>query len=232
MQITRIHELPENERPREKMAMKGAHSLSDAELLAIFIRTGTRGRNAIAVAKELLDAQTNLAGLARCSIREIINSTPGIGIAKATELSAAFELGKRLARGMTKRPKLQTPESIYEFIGIEMQAFRHEVLKVILLDTKYQFIRTEDISIGSINESIAHPREIFRPALIHSAFGIVVVHNHPSGDPTPSHADRQLTLRLRNAATLLGIELVDHIIIGLPTNEAKPYTSFRELHFI
>jgi len=232
MSDSRIRELPKSERPREKLLERGAASLTDAELLAIFIRTGLKGRNAVGVAQELLRNRGSLFELSRCTIREIRDSAKGIGPAKACELAAAFELGKRLARGLAARPKCDSPEAIFELIAPELQALRTESLRLLLLDTKYQLIRVEEISTGSVNESIAHPREIFRPALIHSAFAVVLVHNHPSGDPEPSKADHQITRRLLDAADLLGVRLLDHVVIGTPEGGRKPYSSFREMGVI
>ncbi len=229
MSTERILEMPVEERPRERLAKGGPSALSDAELLAIFIRTGTKGRNAVAVARDLLTRHGNLAGLSRCSMKELKAAAKGIGTAKASELSAAFELARRLARGMAPRPKIDTPEALYEILGPEMQMLRREAVRVVLLDTKYQLLAIEEVSSGSVNESVAHPREIFRPALIHSAYALAVVHNHPSGDPTPSEADRRLTQRLASAADTLGIRLLDHVIIGSPAPGRAPYTSFKEL---
>lgn len=232
MSSSRIHELPQSERPREKLTERGAAALTDAELLAIFIRTGLRGRNAVGVAQDLLRNRGTLQELSRCTVRELITSAKGIGLAKACELAAAFELGKRLARGVGTRPKLDSPEAIYDVIAPEMQALRTESLRLLLLDTKYQLIRIEEISSGSISESIAHPREIFRPALLYSAYAVALVHNHPSGDPEPSKADHQTTRRLIEAAELLGVRLLDHLVIGSPEGGRKPYVSFRELGVI
>lgn len=232
MSDSRIRELPRSERPREKLAERGPASLIDAELLAIFIRTGLKGRNAVGVAQELLRNRGSLFELSRCTVREIRDSAKGIGVAKACELAAAFELGKRLARGLAPRPKCDSPEAIYELIAPELQARRTESLRLLLLDTKYQLLRVEEISTGSVNESIAHPREIFRPALIHSAFAVVLVHNHPSGDPEPSKADHQITRRLLDAADILGVRLLDHVVIGTPEGGRKPYASFREMGVI
>ncbi|HEY5792735.1 MAG TPA: DNA repair protein RadC [Chthoniobacterales bacterium] len=232
MPSSRLRELPESERPREKLAGLGAASLTDAELLAIFIRTGLRGRNAVGVAQDLLRQRGSLLELSRCTIRELMNSAKGIGLAKACELAAAFELGKRLARGLGARPKVDSPEAIYDLMAPEMQALRTESLRLLLLDTKYQLIRVEEISLGSVSESIAHPREIFRPALIHSASAVVLVHNHPSGDPEPSRADHQTTRRLLEAAEILGVRLLDHVVIGSPEGGRKAYASFREMGVI
>ncbi len=224
----RIREIPQSDRPREKLAARGPASLTDAELLAIFLRTGMKGKSAIAMAAELLHLKGSLVALSRCSTGELAKSVTGMGPAKAAELSAAFELGKRLARGGEERPVLDSAEAIYAAYGAEMQAMNKEVLKVLLLDTKLRFLRCEDVALGSLNECIAHPREVFRPAIVHSAYAMVVLHNHPSGDPTPSRADQQLTRQLAEAAGLLQINLLDHIILGSPEGGRNPYYSFRE----
>lgn len=228
----RLRELPDDERPRERLLAHGPATLSNAELLAVFIRTGTRGRNAVRLARELLEKMEGLHGLARCGVRELGRAIKGIGPAKACEIAAALELGRRLARGPGPRVALRDPQAIYDLMGPELQALRTETVRVLLLDTKYQLISVETIGLGSVNECIAHPREIFRPALIHSAFALAVVHNHPSGDPAPSEADRRLTHRLVQAAEVLGLRLLDHIIIGQPAPDRQPYTSFRELGLI
>ena len=224
----RIREIPESDRPREKLASRGPSALNDAELLAIFLRTGIRGKSAIALAADLLERFGSLTGLSRSSSAELIKAASGIGPAKAAELSAAFELGKRLARGGNERPVLDSAEVIYQTFAPELQAMRKEVLKAVLLDTKLRMIRNENISLGSLNECIAHPREIFQSAIVHSAYAVVVIHNHPSGDPQPSSADRRLTKQLTAAAGILQIEFLDHIIIGSPEGGRQPYFSFRE----
>ncbi len=224
----RIREIPETDRPREKLAAKGASSLSDAELLAIFLRTGIQGKSAIALAADLLKGKGSLTALSRCTTAELTKAVSGIGPAKAAELSAAFELGKRLARGGEARPVLDTAEAIFQTFAPELQAMSKEVLKAVLLDTKLRMIHQENISLGSLNECIAHPREIFRAAIAHSAYAVIVIHNHPSGDPLPSQADRRLTRQLTEAAQFLQIEFLDHIIIGSPEGGRQPYFSFRE----
>jgi len=228
MQTTRISEIPASDRPREKVERLGVCSLSDSELLAIFIRTGFPGKNAIAIAADLLRECGGLGGLARCAPPEIQSKAKGIGRAKSIELAAAFEIGKRLARGGSEAPVLDTPERIFDAFGQEFIALRKESLRAVLLDTKLRLIRMEEIALGSINECIAHPREIFRPAIVHSAYALVVVHNHPSGDPQPSQADRRMTASLREAASLLQINLIDHVIIGNGDGGRLPYFSFRD----
>jgi DNA repair protein RadC len=222
-----IHELPEEDRPREKLAAKGAAALSDSELIAILLRTGMQGANAIEVARTLLAEYKSLGALARCSVQEIAK-IKGIGMAKAVQLAAAFGLGARLAKETLSKQKIDAPELVYDLLAPEMRALNQENLRVVLLDTRYHLLRIESISLGSVNESIAHPREIFRPALIYSAYAIIVAHNHPSGDPSPSEADHRLTRRLAEAAQLLQINLLDHIIIGSPDNQRVPYFSFKE----
>ncbi len=227
MSTLRIHELPASERPREKLAAQGAAALSDTELIAILLRTGMQGANAIDVARQLLIRYQSLSGLARCSVAEL-SAIKGVGPAKAVQLAAAFGLASRLARETLVRQRLDTPELIHALLGAEMRALSRESLRVVLLDTKFHLMRVEEISQGSLNESLAHPREIFKPALIYSAFAVILVHNHPSGDPAPSSADHQLTRRLQQAAELLQIRLLDHVIIGSNDNGRQPYFSFRE----
>lgn len=227
MATLRIHELPAQDRPREKLAAQGAGALSDSELIAILLRTGMKGANAIDVARELLKKYLSLSGLARCSVAEL-SKIKGVGQAKAVQLAAAFGLAARLSRETIGRQRLDTPDLVYALLGAEMRALTRESLRVVLLDTKFHLMRVENVSEGSLNESIAHPREVFRPALIYSAFAVIVVHNHPSGDPAPSHADHQLTRRLQQGADLLQIRLLDHVIIGSSDNHRLPYFSFKQ----
>ena len=224
---TKIHELPEQDRPREKLARAGAGALSDSELIAILLRTGIPGCNAVELGRQLITRYGSLAALSRCTVAELAK-IKGVGPAKAVQLAAAFGLGERLAKERLTRQRLDTPALINDLLGPEMRALTRESLRAVLLDTKYFLIRIEEISLGSLNESIAHPREIFRSAIVHSAFAMIVVHNHPSGDPTPSTADRQLTRRLVEAAALLQIRLLDHVIIGNSDNGRLPYFSFNE----
>jgi len=198
----KIREMPQDERPREKLLARGADALSNAELIAILLRTGRRGMNVIDVARELLDKYKSFAELSRCSVKEL-REIKGIGPAKALELVAAFNLGKRFTQEPLSQQKLDSPELIYKLLG-------------------------DEVSVGSMNESIAHPREIFRPAITYSAYAVIVVHNHPSGDPSPSQTDHSLTRRLAEAAELLQIKLLDHIIIGAPSDTSPGYFSFKE----
>ena len=206
----KIREMPQDERPREKLLARGADALSNAELIAILLRTGRRGTNVVDVARELLDRYKSFAELSRCSVKEL-SEIKGIGPAKALELVAAFNLGKRFTQEPLSQQKLDSPELIYKLLGDEMR-----------------MLRIESVSVGSMNESIAHPREIFRPAITYSAYAVIVVHNHPSGDPSPSQTDHSLTRRLAEAAELLQIKLLDHIIIGAPSDTSPGYFSFKE----
>jgi DNA repair protein RadC len=219
--------MPEGERPREKLAAHGASSLSDSELIAILLRTGKVGANAIDVARDLLKQHGSLRELSRCGVDELAK-IPGVGFAKAVQLAAAFDLGNRLARERLANQKIDSPELVDQLLGGEMRMLRTEEMRAILLDTRYRLIRVEEISSGTVNESIAHPREIFRPAVIASAYAVIVVHNHPSGDPSPSQADHSLTRRLAEAAELMQIKLLDHLIIGALTNNGPGYFSFKE----
>jgi DNA repair protein RadC len=223
----KIREMPQEERPREKLAAQGPAALTNPELIAILLRTGVIGTNAIEVARELLERYGSLRGLSRCSVDEL-SKIRGVGFAKAVQLVAAFGLGQRLARETLSNQKIDSPELVNELVGAEMRMLRKESLRVILLDTRYHLIRIQEVSTGSVNESIAHPREIFHPAVASSAYAVIVVHNHPSGDTSPSQADHSLTRRLAEAAELLQIKLLDHIIIGAPVNGSGGYFSFKE----
>jgi DNA repair protein RadC len=227
MSQVKIREMPQDERPREKLAAHGATALTDPELIAILLRTGIPGMNAIEVARKLLKDYGSLGGLSRCTVDEL-SSIRGVGFAKAVQLVAAFGLGQRLAHETLSRQKIDSPELVNELVGPEMRRLRKESLRVILLDTRYHLIRVEEVSVGSVNESIAHPRDVFRPALVASAYAVIVVHNHPSGDASPSQTDHSLTRRLAEAAELLQIKLLDHIIIGAPSEGSPGYFSFKE----
>jgi len=218
MATLRIQELPDEDRPREKLLKQGAGALSESELIAILLRTGTVGANAIDVGRELLLKYQSLTALSRCGAGELAD-IKGIGPAKALQLAAAFELGKRLAQESPARGKLDSPELVYELLGPE---------RAVLLDTRLRLLRVEEIALGSVSECIAHPREVFRPALVHSAFAVILAHNHPSGDPSPSAADIQMSRRMAEAARVLQIRLLDHVIIGGPAEGRLPYYSFKE----
>lgn len=225
----RIQDLPESDRPREKLAQRGGGALTDAELLAIFFRTGYREANAIEMSRSLLEAHGSLQALARLGVEELTQHK-GIGPAKAAELVAVFEMGRRLASERLADVPLSEPELVYRLVGSQMQLLPTESLRVLMVDARLRLLKMETISTGTLTETVAHPREILHPVLVHRSHGFVLVHNHPSGDPTPSRADRQLTRRIKEAADLLKVEMLDHLIIGHPSRHAdgKGYFSFRE----
>jgi DNA repair protein RadC len=222
-----ILELPNQEKPREKLLQRGISALTDAELLAILLRTGLPGCNVVCLSQDLLERFGSLANLSRCSVAEL-SGVRGIGKAKAIHLTAAFGLGTRLGAEQVLSEPLNHPEAIYRFLGAEMRLLDRESLRVILLDTRFRLITLHEISRGTLNESLAHPREIFKPAITHSAYAFVIVHNHPSGDPSPSEADLRLTRRIAEGARLLQIQLLDHVIIGQPSEGREGYFSFKE----
>ena len=224
---TRINDLPDELRPREKMARQGAGSLSDSELLAIFLRVGVKGESAIEVGRRLLATHGGLAALGQLDIAQLAKEH-GLGLAKAAQLAAAFEMGSRVARERASRTPLDSPEAVYATFAPQMRHLRAESLRVALVDTRLRVTRFVTISEGSVNETIAHPRDILHPAVLHSAYAFHLVHNHPSGDPSPSRADRELTRRIAEAAELLQVKLLDHVIIGSPSHHHDPYFSFQE----
>lgn len=224
----RIHDLPEDDRPRERLLRLGPGVLTDAELLAIFINTGVKGENAIQVAQRLLREVGSLRQLSRTSPAELAASR-ALGPAKAAHLAAAFEIGKRAEREWAREVPMNAPELIYKYLAAEMQCLAHESVRILLVNTRLHLQRDEEIFRGTVNESVAHPREILQVPIIHKAYGFAVVHNHPSGDPRPSDADKSLTRRLKEGAQILGLNFIDHVIIGLPgENRSQPYFSFRE----
>ena len=223
----RLKELPGPQRPRERMAALGASALSDAELLAVFLRTGVKGETAVEVGQRLLATHGGLAVLGQLDLAQIA-AEHGLGLAKAAQLRAAFELGARVARERAELVALDSPAAAYEAFAPQLSHLSHESLRVALLDTRLRATRFVTISDGSLNETVAHPRDILHPAVVHRAYALLLVHNHPSGDPSPSRADRELTRRLADAASLLQIEFTDHLIVGRPSDHHEPYFSFRE----
>ena len=215
------------ERPRERLLSRGAEALKTSELLAILLRTGHSGASALQVGEQLLHVFGSLESLSRASVQEL-SKIKGIGPAKAVELRAAFTLGARLSRSAAETRSAETPQDIYRLLGEEMRLLDHESVRVILLNTKLKVLGIEEITRGTLNESLFHPREAFRPAIGRQAYGVVLVHNHPSGDPAPSVADRRITRQLQQAAELLQIRLMDHVIIGAPADGRAPYFSFKE----
>jgi len=209
-----IRDLPVGERPRERMQQYGPEALSTAELLAIVLRVGSRGESAVRMAERLLSQFGGLAGLARARIPQL-SALPGMGLAKACQVKAAFELGKRLATSVEgPRPTVTSTDQAARLVMEELRYREQECLAAIFLDIRNQVIRIQTLSVGTLTGSVAHPREIFREALAHGAAHLIVCHNHPSGDPSPSQDDIALTQRLKQAGELMGVSLLDHIIIG------------------
>jgi DNA repair protein RadC len=218
-----IKDMPLEERPRERMNVIGAGKMSNAELIAILLRTGYHEETAIRLAERVISQAGGLRYLPDYTLEEL-QEIKGIGLAKAVQIQAALELGRRMSS--TLRPEnflLSSPQEVASFLMEEMRYYRKEYFKIILLNTKNHIISVEDISIGSLNSSIVHPREIFNLPVKKSAASIILVHNHPSGDPTPSREDLEVTKRLVEAGNLLGINVLDHIIVG----EGK-FLSFKE----
>ena len=222
-----IRDLPEQKRPREKMISEGAGSLTDAELLAIFLRVGVKGESAIAIGQRLLATHGGLAALGALDIAQLTQEH-GLGQAKAAQLAAAFELGARVAREKAPLRQLDCPRSALEVFGPQLRHLAHETLRVALLDTRLQATRFLTLSEGNLNATVAHPRDILHPVILHRAYGFLLVHNHPSGDPSPSRADRELTRRVAAAASLLQVEFLDHLIIGKASERNEGYFSFRD----
>src|SRR6266403_2799487 len=222
LRSTTVHELPNQDKPREKLLRRGVDALTDAEILAILLRTGIPGCNVIDLAQKLLQSCGTLALLALGTVAELSNFK-GIGTAKALQLVAAFGLGTRLATEQTFSEPLNQPESVYRLVGGEMRLLDRESLRVVLLDSRFRLIAIREISKGTLNESLAHPREIFKPAISHSAYAFILVHNHPSGDPAPSDVDLRLTRRVAECARMLQIQFLDHLVIGSPQKDRPGY---------
>ncbi len=223
-----LKQLPPSERPRERLFAVGPEHLSPAELLAIILRTGAAGQTAVQVAQHLLADGEKQGGhpllyLLKASAAELA-ACRGVGRAKAAQIKAALELGRRLGEvGPRERVRINGPADVAALVMEEMRHLEQEQFRVILLDTKNQVLGVESVSTGTLNTTLVHPREIFKLAIRRVANAIILVHNHPSGDPTPSPEDRQITKDLMAAGQLLGIDVHDHVIIG-----DRRYFSLRE----
>jgi DNA repair protein RadC len=209
--------------PRERLASHGSEALSDAELLALLLRTGRTGRSAERLARELLERHRGLAGLARAAAAEL-HATPGVGPAKGASLVAALELGRRLAaRRLERGDPIRSPGDVHRHFHPHLRDAACERFLVLLLDGRHRVLRWVQTSQGTLTASLVHPREVFRPALQEAAAAVILVHNHPSGDPTPSREDREITERLVRAGGLLGIPVLDHVVVA-----EHGYVSLRE----
>ncbi|MFQ5795352.1 MAG: DNA repair protein RadC [Candidatus Bipolaricaulia bacterium] len=222
-----IRDWPEAERPRERLIRDGPEALSDAELVAIALGTGTGGMSAVDLARLLLARFGGLRGLDRATASEL-RQIPGIGPAKAAGLRAALELGKRLLRqGVVARRRIQSVEDVFDYYRPYLRDLKREVFHMMLLDGRNKLIREVTISTGSLTASIVHPREVVKEAIRESAAAVIFVHNHPSGEPEPSVEDIEITERLVDACELVGVRVLDHVIVG-----DDRYASFVELGLI
>jgi DNA repair protein RadC len=228
-----IKEMPASERPRERLAAHGPGVLSHAELIAILLRTGTKGVSALAIAQQLLVKFGTLQTLAGASLDEL-RAIKGIGRDKAVTLQAAFTLAVRMARELhSESPVLETPDRIADLLREEFRTSAVETFHIVLLNTRRKLIRVEKISQGTLDTLLVTPREVFRHAIAANAAALVLAHNHPSGDPTPSDSDVKVTRDLIRAGQLLKIEVLDHVILGRATPErARDYVSLRELGYM
>ncbi|AEF93591.1 DNA repair protein RadC [Desulfotomaculum nigrificans CO-1-SRB] len=209
-----IRELPPEQRPRERMIKEGPGSLSDIDLLAIMLRTGTAKASAMELAAEIIGRFKDLRALAQATVEEL-SAIKGIGPVKAVQVKAALELGRRLAALPTEeRTVIRCPEDVAALLMEDLRDLDREHFLALLLNTKNRVLSKETISIGTLNSSMVHPRELFKIAIRRSAAAIILAHNHPSGDPTPSREDIMLTKRLIEVGQIIGIDVLDHIIIG------------------
>ena len=228
----RLKDQPVSERPRERLVALGAGALSHAELIAILLRTGLKGANAVEISKQLIQKFGTLQALARASVDEL-RKVKGIGRDKAVTLLAAFELAQRMAKELCDESEpLDHPEAVVRWLRGRNLLKNTETLQVLSLNTRRRFIRLDEITDGTLDTLLVHPREVFRKAIAANAAAVVLAHNHPSGDPTPSEADIKVTRDLIRAGQLLKIEVLDHVIIGHATpDRPKDYASLRELGY-
>jgi len=227
MKQLKIKDIPCNERPREKMIIYGVESLGNSELLAILLGSGSKKENVLQLSSRVLKEFGGLNNVFSASAEELTD-IQGIGIAKASQLIALSELCKRYRSYKSKEKiKITEPKDIVENFMEEMRVYSKEILKLLVLNTKKEIVTARDISIGTNNSALIHPREVFNLAIKSSGDSIILIHNHPSGDPKPSKNDINVTIRFKECGKLLGIELIDHIIIG-----DRKFTSMKEKGFI
>lgn len=213
-----IREMQEEDRPRERLQRLGPASLSSSELVAIILNTGIKGESVTSIAQRMLSSHGGLAGLLRMEFVELAGIR-GVGAAKAAKVKAALELGRRISMlAEEDRPRVGSPEDIALLLGVEMMALEQEELRVVILDTKHHIVTTSNVYRGSVNAVSVRMADIFKPAVRHSASAIALVHNHPSGDPSPSAADVQMTREAVAAGKMLDMPVIDHVIIGRGTH--------------
>ncbi len=227
MSFVSIKEVPEEERPRERLIEFGADHLSHSELLAILLRTGTRNESALELARKIMSEAGGLRNLFLMSPNELMKMK-GVGPAKAVQIAAGIELGRRLSRENGSKGKpLTSPQAVAGMMMEDLRYLTKEHFICLFLNTKNQVIARHTVFVGSLNASIVHPREIFKEAIRQSSASVICLHNHPSGDPTPSREDIDVTQRLVEAGELIGIDVLDHVIIG----DGK-YVSLKEKGYI
>lgn len=217
-----MRELPDDERPREKLLRYGSSQLANRDLLAILLVTGTRSLSALGLADRLMARFGSLAGVLEASVEEL-TGVPGVGVAKAAQISAAGEVARRLQGARPYQAPIRSAADVVEWIGSRLSRLTREEVWALLLDVKNRVIGVYTVAVGHLSGAPVHPRELFKEAVRRSSAALVVVHNHPSGDPTPSPDDLALTRRLREAGEILGISVLDHIIVG-----DASYVSLRE----
>jgi DNA repair protein RadC len=209
-----LKDLPADARPREKLLSRGASALSDAELLALLLRTGIEGKNVVALAQEIVDSFGGISGLLHADAKSL-KSIKGLGPAKQAELQAVLELSRRaLAQQMTQKPILDTPATLLDFVRLQIGSKPYESFMVIFIDATQKLIAFEELFRGTLTATAVYPREVAMRALHHHAAGVILAHNHPSGEVQPSHADQTLTAKLRAALGLLDIQVLDHVIVS------------------
>ena len=222
-QTLTIRDLPAHERPRERLRLSGAGQLSNPELIAILLRTGITGQNVMQLSARLLSEFGGLAGLARASFTELC-ALDGVSEAKACQVLAALELGRRAASpAPADRPAIRDPEDVYHLLRAQMAHLEQEQLRVLLLNIKHEVLLVREVYQGTVCAASVRVAEVLRPAIRENCPNVIVVHNHPSGDPTPSPEDTSVTRRIRESAELLDIELLDHVVIG-----ARDFVSMKQ----
>jgi DNA repair protein RadC len=228
----RLKDQPASERPRERLATLGADALSHAELVGILLRTGLKGANAVEIGQQLVQKYGSLGALAQASLDDL-QTVKGIGRDKAVTLAAAFALARKMAKELRQdAPVLDTPEAVANLMREDTRLRNVETFQILLLNTRRRLIDVAKIADGTLDTILVHPREVFKPAIAANAAAIILLHNHPSGEATPSEADIKVTRDLIRAGQLLKIEVLDHIILGRATQERpKDYMSLRELGY-
>ena len=228
----KLKDQPVSERPRERLIERGANALSPAELIAILVRTGLRGTNALDIGRQMMQKFGSLFAIAQASVDDL-QCIRGIGRDKAVTLVAAFTLGSKIAEELQREsPVLDNPEAVAGLLREQNRVKNVETFQILLLNTRRRLIRVEQVSQGLLDTILVHPREVFQSAISARAAAVVLVHNHPSGDPTPSEADIKVTRDLIRAGQLLKIEVLDHVILGRATvDRTKDFSSLRELGY-